>query len=251
MEKIFSQSLTNPEAEPPGLRSGCTPHRPASNELTVRFNQECGDRMKNIMVVRKGAIVLMISGAMAAAGAQHVRVGVDGGFARFTDETSSGWNTGYSVGGHVFFLPMPMVQVGLRLAYDRWSPKNGIIVNGLPGGAVDLTSSGNFSNTEIVPTLRLASAMSGSPLNFFGQAGAGLYLYNSNVTVSGTSNRNSFSVSATTTENGNFGVNLGGGLSVGKQSFLAIELFPLYHWIFHGSRTVQYFTTSLAVVFGM
>jgi hypothetical protein len=207
--------------------------------------------MKSITIVRKVGMALVISGAIAAAGAQQLRIGVDGGIARFTDETSSGWNTGYSLGGHIFLLPTPMVQIGLRLAYDHWSPQNGIIINGLPGGAVDLTSSGKFSNTEIVPTIRLASAMAASPLNFFGQAGAGLYLYNSNVTVSGTESGNSFSVSTTTTESGNFGVNLGGGLSVGKQSSLAIELFPLYHWVFHGSTTVQYFTLSLAVMLGV
>jgi hypothetical protein len=210
-----------------------------------------GKRMKTRMTSNKIAAALLIFGLLTTAGAQHLRIGVDGGLARFTDETSSGWNTGYSLGGHIFFLPMPMVQVGLRLAYDHWSPQNGIIINGLPGGAVDLTSSGKFSNTEIVPTIRLATAMSAMPLNIFGQAGAGLYLYNSNVTVSGTSSGNSFSVSTTTASNGNLGVNLGGGVSVGKQSSLAVELFPLYHWVFHGSTSVQYFTLSLAVMLGV
>jgi hypothetical protein len=207
--------------------------------------------MKTRMIGTKIAAALLISALLGTAAAQHLRIGVDGGLARFTDETSSGWNTGYSLGGHIFFLPTPMVQVGLRLAYDHWSPQNGIIINGLPGGAVDLTSSGKFSNTEIVPTIRLATAMSAMPLNIFGQAGAGLYLYNSNVTVSGTSSGNSFSVSTTTANNGNLGVNLGGGASVGKQSSLAVELFPLYHWVFHGSTTVQYFTLSLAVMLGV
>jgi len=203
------------------------------------------------MIVKNVAIAFLISGLACAAGAQHLRVGVDGGFARFTDESSSGWNTGFSLGGHAFFLPTPMVQLGLRVAYDHWSPQNGIIIEGLPGGAVNLTSSGKFTNIEIVPTLRLASAMEASPLNIFGQAGAGVYLYNSNVTVNGTSSGNSFSVSSTTASNGNLGVNLGGGVSLGKQSSLAVELFPLYHWVFHGSRTVQYLTGSLAIMLGV
>jgi hypothetical protein len=206
---------------------------------------------RTTMIVKTVAAALFISGLLATAGAQHLRIGVDGGFARFTDETSSGWNTGYSLGGHAFYLPTPMVQLGLRIAYDHWSPQNGIIIEGLPGGAVNLTSSGKFTNIEIVPTLRLASALEASPLNIFGQAGAGVYLYNSNVTVSGTSSGNSFSVSTTTASNGNLGVNLGGGVSVGKQSSIAIELFPLYHWVFHGNKTVQYFTGSIAVMLGV
>ena len=207
--------------------------------------------MKKSTIVKKVTMALLVSGLLSAAVAQHLRIGVDGGFARFTDETSSGWSTGYSLGGHIFYLPTPMVQVGMRIAYDHWSPENGIIIEGLPGGAQNLTSSGKFSNIELVPTIRLASAMPESPLNFFGQAGAGLYLYNSDVTVSGSASGNSFSVSTTTSSNGNFGVNLGGGLSVGKQSSLALEVFPLYHWVFHGNTNVQYFTGNIAVMLGI
>ncbi len=207
--------------------------------------------MRKDLIVKTIAAMLLVSGVICSAWAQHIRVGVDGGVARFTDETSSGWSTGYSIGGHIFYLPVPMLHVGLRIAYDHWSPEDGIIIEGLPGGAQNLTSKGKFSNIELVPSIRLSTGMPESSLNFFGQAGAGLYLYNSDVTVSGTASGNSFSVSTTTSSNGNFGVNLGGGLSVGKQSSLAVELFPLYHWVFHGESNVQYFTVSLSVMFGI
>ncbi len=187
--------------------------------------------------------------------AQQLRLSVDGALATLIGSDFNDFNWGFGVGGHLFFYIDDNILLGLRGAYDRWTPDNSDFENNTTD-IVNTNVSGNAWAVEIIPTLRLATNYPMSVVNLFAQAGAGIYILNDKITVKGNSVIDSAAVQSVFGEGtrGRFGIQAGGGFSFGNPQSLSIDVFSLYNLVFAESEsqnTLQYFTINLGISLGI
>jgi len=120
---------------------------------------------------------------------------------------------------------------------------------------INVDVSGSISIIEIVPAVRIfPSATETQSINFFGQAGVGLFLLKAKSEVSGTIS-DPFFGTVTIDEKvdeseSKVGLSLGAGITVGKVGSTQIEILPLYHIVFTENESTKYFSVNVGVVFG-
>lgn len=181
--------------------------------------------------------------------AQVFQLGVLGGMAKVTDDANSNWNMGYNFGAQTLLgLGTTSALVGLRASYTRFAANEDQwreVVGGLINGKV----SGHLNLVEIVPVIRAGTHIPIDGVSLFGQGGAGLFIENSEVTVSGNVLGADFKEIFKGETRGRFTVQAGGGLAFGGNPGLFIELMPLYHWGFPMDKTVDFYTLELNLGF--
>jgi hypothetical protein len=93
-----------------------------------------------------------------------------------------------------------------------------------------------------------------SPINFFLQGGAGLYVINDKTTITGTTTGGiPLDKTFGSGSRGRFGLQMGGGLEFGNPVFISIDVFSLYNIVFMGgeSSTFKYFVINLGQGIGI
>ena len=184
--------------------------------------------------------------------AQQLRFIGDGAVSKSVGQNYNLFNWGFAAGGDVLFYIDDNFLLGARAAYVRWSPVDSEFldnVEGLFNGQV----SGNASTIEIVPIARLTTNYPMSVINLFAQAGAGLYITDTKVTVSGTDGTDSLiQRSFGTDSKGRFGFSIGGGLTFGSPEFISIDVYPLFNMVFlENNNRFKYFTFNLGLAVGI
>ena len=188
--------------------------------------------------------------------AQQLRLSVDGALTKLIGSEFENFNWGFGVGGHLFFYVVDQhILLGIRGAYNRWTPNESDFSSNV-SNTVNTNVNGSAWTVEMIPTLRLTTNYPMSVVNVFAQAGAGVYILNDKITVTGTS-----VIDAAPVEDifgkgtrGRFGLQAGGGFSFGSPQSLAIDVFSLYNLVFSGSKSsdaLQYFSINLGVSLGI
>jgi opacity protein-like surface antigen len=183
---------------------------------------------------------------------QQLRLSLIGGISKELGTSFEQFNWGFNVGANLFFYLDDNLMLGLRAAYNRWTPDETEFLESAEG-VVEGDVDGDAFVIEIVPSLRLTTNYPVSTINFFAQVGAGLFVVNTDVTVEGVSETDAF-IQETFGEDsrGRFGFNVGAGLSFGSPQYISVDLYPMYNLIFLGeSSTLQYLTVNLAVGIGI
>lgn len=137
-----------------------------------------------------------------ATSSKPISVGVTAGASLPIGDFGDGYETGFTVGGHVLLAPSSMSMLAFRgdVTYDRWKAKGGLL------SAVD----GNLSNIGVMGNviLRSGSAMAIKPY-----AIGGLGMQSSKFSVSGGN------TTVTYDRENNFAVQAGGGLEFALSGF--------------------------------
>ncbi|HEX3019486.1 MAG TPA: hypothetical protein VHP36_04260 [Chitinispirillaceae bacterium] len=183
--------------------------------------------------------------------AQGLRLSLIGAVSKEVGPSHENFNWGFSVGGNVFFFLGDNLLLGVRSTYTRFTPDESEFtqsVSDLFNGNV----SGNAFIVEILPTLRLTTRYPMSGVNLFGQVGAGIYILNTEITVSGDDGGGS-TVEQIFGEGtiGRFGFNVGAGITFGNPEFISVDLYPIFNMIFLGDDTFRYFSINLALGLGI
>ncbi|MFP4163300.1 MAG: outer membrane beta-barrel protein [Chitinispirillaceae bacterium] len=193
----------------------------------------------------------------AGLSAQELKLSLDAGISRPTRTEIDNYNWGYSLGGNVLFTITDNLFLGGRIAYNRWGPDESAFLDRAdPTGIIDSADvSGEATIVEVVPIARLSTNYPLSPVNFFVQGGAGLYVMNLETTVTGVDQEEEpFEQIFGEDEQYRFGAQLGAGLMLGSPDYLSVELYPAYHLIFNKNgdgETFQYFTVNLGIGLGI
>jgi hypothetical protein len=90
-------------------------------------------------------------------------------------------------------------------------------------------------------------------INLFAQIGAGVYILNNEIIVTGENDEGSV-IQQVFGEGtiGRFGFNVGAGVVFGNQEFITIDLYPMFNLVFlGGGDTFRYFTINLALGIGI
>ena len=179
-------------------------------------------------------------------------MGVEGGPAFVTDRSSADWQTGYAAGGTFFFnypLPARSYQIGIHVSYSNWSADRISLLRELPVQDMNGSAGGFQSLWEFGPVFRLASRITGSPVNFFVQAGFSWYIRHGYLQARGRSAGDTLSTSPSHGSR-NEGPTLGGGISLRLPYSLSFEIVPLYHSVW-GSATTEFISASAAVMISL
>ncbi|KMQ49957.1 hypothetical protein CHISP_3103 [Chitinispirillum alkaliphilum] len=202
------------------------------------------------------ALLLFLSlGFAGPASAQGLRLSLDGGASRPLGDAFDQFNWGYSLGANLFFNITDNFQFGGRLAYNSWGPDEAEFLERIdPFDIVDTAEvEGRATAVEVVPAIRLITTYPLSPINFFVHAGAGMYIFNTEITVNGND------------ENGNpiervfgddtsyrFGAQVGAGLLIGSVRYFAIEIFPMLNWVFgNNDEAFNYWSINAGLGIGI
>jgi hypothetical protein len=184
--------------------------------------------------------------------AQQLKLSVDGGLSRFVGQDYERFNWGFEVGGHLMFYLDDNVLLGIRGAYNRATPEDDkFSINNTTLSSKDVE--GSAWVVEAIPTIRLTTNYPMSLVNFFAQAGAGLYVLSNEITVSGQTSLDSSAVTQIFGESsrGRFGLQGGAGFSFGSPDVATFDVFSLFNLIFTDNTTRKYFTINLGLSFNI
>lgn len=197
--------------------------------------------------------LIAVCGMLSATSAQYyyrtepfLQFGLNAGMAHIVDEEMDEWNIGFNVGANGFFLLNPMIGLGARINYNRFSPDNDDwieMVQNLTNGDVE----GALHVLEISPALRLMTASIARPWNFFFQAATGLEARFSEITVSGDLFGTQTEIELEDKSERNFTLGLGAGIMLGDIKGFTLELFPEYHMTFPRDENIEYYTVDLGL----
>jgi hypothetical protein len=205
--------------------------------------------MKPSILLTHAMISLVSIGFFAISSAQSLTVDVDGGVSQPVGTEMNHWKTGFDFGTNIFLWPVDRLGFGLRLGYDRWNPDKTKFSDEV-GPLLNSEVKGSTSIIEIIPSARLTTAYKSSPINFFGQAGVGVYAIRaiSNVTglISGVPSNVEFDNGKWI---GRWGLQIGPGISLGGARTLTVDIYPLYNVIFNGGHAFQYFIGNAGISF--
>ena len=200
------------------------------------------------------AALVFILTLSAKSSAQELRLTLDVGMSRPTGTDFDLYDYGYSVGANALFRITENLRIGGRIAYNRWGPDEAEFLNRIdPFDIVDPDVEGDAAILEVVPIVRLMTNYPFSPVNFFAQVGAGLYVLNLRTTITGSDGENQplewiFGEDSQY----RFGTQLGAGFIFGSPDFLSVELYPMFHLIFNnGENTFKFFSINLGVGLGI
>lgn len=189
--------------------------------------------------------------------AQGVKLSLIGAVSKEVGPEHENFNWGFSVGGDFFFYVDDNILLGLRSTYTRFTPDETEFVESV-GGLFDGNVSGNAFVVEIIPSLRLTTRYPMSIINLFAQIGAGVFILNNEVTVTGDTNGDGDGDGSVIQEvfgegtQGRFGFNVGLGITFGNPEFITVDLYPMFNLVFLGEGdSFRYFTINLALGIGI
>lgn len=168
---------------------------------------------------------------------------VDGGLSLPTGDAADAANLGFCLGFNGFYQYNEYLHFGMRLAYNRWGADEEEWESA--GFAADID--GHWSSIEIVPQVRyMIKPDEMRPMNFFGQAGIGIYRIASDVEIS----YKSGPITSITAEEDEFelGLCLGGGITMERGNY-KYEIRPMYHIAFTEGDAFTYFVVTGGVAF--
>lgn len=187
--------------------------------------------------------------------AQGVKLSLIGAVSKEVGPEHERFNWGFSVGGDFFFYVDDNILLGLRSTYSRFTPDESEFVESV-GDLFEGNVSGDAFVVEIIPSLRLTTRYSMSNINLFAQIGAGVFILNNDVTVTGESDEDGETsvvqeVFGEGTQ-GRFGFNVGLGITFGNPEFITVDLYPMFNLVFLGDGdSFRYFTINLALGIGI
>lgn len=167
----------------------------------------------------------------------------DGGLSLPTGDAGDAANLGFCIGFNGFYHYNEFLLIGMRVAYNRWGANEEQWESG--GYAADVD--GHWSSFEVVPQVRyLIMPDETRPVNFFGQAGLGIYRIATDVKI----DFKSGPISSISVEKDNFelGLCLGGGITMEKGKF-TYEIKPMYHIVFTEGDSFTYFAVTGGILF--
>jgi hypothetical protein len=185
---------------------------------------------------------------------QGLKLSLIGGVSKEFGPRHESFNWGFTGGGDLFFYVDDNILLGMRVSYTRFTP-NQSRFNQSIREFVNGQVSGNAFVTEITPSLRLTTRYPLSNVNIFLQAGAGIYVLGAQISVGGGGE----DVSGGAVEaifgdgkKGHFGMNIGGGITLGNPELITIDLYPMFHLVLPKNRiSYKYFTFNVAVGIGI
>lgn len=182
---------------------------------------------------------------------QQLRLGLTGAISKEIGPNIENFNWGFSAGGNIFFFLSKNALIGVQASYSRFTPDESQFTESID----DLFSgkvSGDAYIIEIVPSLRLTTAYSLSNINFFGQAGVGLYVINTLVTINGTRDDSQVQEIFGEEASGHLGFNIGGGFTLGKPDVITLDIYPVFNLVFlDNDQLMRYFSINIALGFGI
>lgn len=168
---------------------------------------------------------------------------VDGGLSLPTGSAGDAANIGFCVGFNGFYHYNEFLHIGMRVGYNRWGADEEQWEES--GFAADVD--GHLSSFEVVPQVRyLIMPDDTRSLNFFGQAGLGIYRIASKVDV----DFKSGPIGSISADEANFelGLCLGGGIML-ERGGLTYEIRPMYHIVFTDGESFNYFAVTGGLAF--
>ena len=142
-------------------------------------------------------------------------------------------------------------MLGIRSAYSRWTPDESEFTETL-NNLIDGTITGNATVIEVVPSIRLTTNYSMSNINLFLQAGAGAFIFNNRVIISGTSDGATVNDTSGRKNRTRFGFDAGLGLSFGNLQNISVDIYPLFNFVFLGENNyLRYLTFNIAIGIGI
>ena len=201
---------------------------------------------------KRSLLFFLILFSVNSVRAQQLRLIGEGAVSKAAGENYNLFNWGFAVGGDLLFYLDDNLMVGARAAFVRWSPVDSEFLKNV-GNLFNGQVSGNVTTVEILPIIRLTTNYPLSVINFFAQGGAGLYIVNTQVTVSGTSGTDSLiQESFGKNARGRFGYSVGAGFTFGSPEFISIDLYPLFNLVFlENSNRLKYFTFNIGLAVGI
>lgn len=184
--------------------------------------------------------------------AQGIKLSLLGAVSKEVGPEHEDFNWGFSVGGNFFFYVDDNILLGLRATYSRFTPEETEFVESV-GGLLEGNVSGDAFVVEIIPSLRLTTRYPMSTINLFAQIGAGVFILNNEVTVTGETEEESAvqEIFGEGTQ-GRFGFNVGAGVTFGNPEFITVDLYPMFNLVFLGEGdSFRYFTINLALGIGI
>ncbi len=189
-----------------------------------------------------GAFALTFVIFAAASSAQtfldETTFSVDGGISLPTGDAGERANLGFCVGFNGFYEFRTNVLIGARVGYNRWGADEETFE--ATGHAADVD--GHWSSFEIVPQVRyLIMPDETKIINFFGQAGLGLYRMAYDVKVDYTDDE----IDDFSRDDASFdlGFCIGAGISLARGGFI-YEIRPMYHIVFTEGDSFTYFAVT-------
>lgn len=165
-----------------------------------------------------------------------------------TGDGSEYWKAGFIINGEYFKKFSDNIFIGGRAAWNRWTPDEDELladVGNLGGVSVDI--SGSASVIELIPSARYyLTTNQGEQLQFFGQAGLGLFIISLDAKVKASYMGQSFDMGIDDSDS-NLGINLGGG-AIFDLGNMKLSICPLYNIIFTSGESTSYFTVNLGIV---
>jgi hypothetical protein len=206
--------------------------------------------MKKLLII---PLLMLVLSNFSVTKAASLRLEIEGGVSKQVGQFYDDFNWGFDLGGDIFFYLDNNVLLGIRVAYNRWTPSDSDLVKDFTG-LVNGNVSGHAFSWEFIPTFRLTTDVTTSPVNLFLQGGAGLYVINNKTTITGTTTGGiPLDKTFGSGSRGRFGVQMGGGFAFGNPEFISIDVFSLYNIVFIGgeSSTFKYFVINLGLGIGI
>jgi hypothetical protein len=184
--------------------------------------------------MKKVLFLAVCACAMGFLGSAQAQVSWDASvsFNQPTGDFGDAFEAGFGLGGDVFYAlsSVPGLGIGGRVAWNRFGVDDS-------GFGID---GGNMSIFEILPSARYSFTPAGSQFGFFGQAGLGMYAWNSTIET----------VFGDVEDDGtDFGFSIGGGATGRFTDTLSFVLMPLYHIINTEDESTNYFTLSFGIIY--
>jgi hypothetical protein len=204
-----------------------------------------GSILKGYSIAALVTCLLAISVIPEGVHALQGTFGMGGGLAGLTGDGNGYWNLGFTAGGHALFRITPRVMAGGRISYCRWGPDEKTFVGelGYPGIAWEVN--GSRTAVEIAPVVRfLASARDASRFQLFAQIGAGLYILNSETTITASYAGGTETFADEGTSENKIGMSVGVGIGISY-----FEILPLFTIVATEGASAGYYAIHAGAAF--
>lgn len=217
--------------------------------------------MKHILIVFITLFVFVLLLVVSESSAQNFTVGFDGGPIGRVFGESKQWNTGYTIGGHIFYNMTSIWSIGGIASYNSQTPNEKEVIAARSRDAY-WTCSGSSSFFEVAPSIRYTLPNKTNDwANLFGQAGIGFVkmdvdanAQSSTTEVVGEDDQGDPITQTVVTDDpmgksGNYlGLNIGGGVAL-TQMGKRFELSALFHLILTENKATKLFKLNLSMGF--
>lgn len=174
---------------------------------------------------------------------------LSGGGDRQIGDDLERYKWGFNLAGNALGHVNDHLLLGGRVAYNRWTADETEFLEE-DNGLNDIEIEGEVWSMEILPIARL-STTSELPAGIFVQGGAGLYIMDTEIDITATTQTGDERVLTFGNEaSPRFGIQGGVGASIDLLA-IRIELYPLYNYIWtEDDSNIQYMTYSVGVGIG-